>query len=373
MHTRLIAVAALAALTPVLLHGNVAADNHQNTHRRTPHAGLATVKNGAATTEAVSLPDAAHNAPSHYQAATKPFSAAGLTWVGEGDVHASIRTHSDGRWSPWFALGHGETGPGRAGTALAWTGTSDGVEITAQVAYGSAQDVRLHLINPGQDTYTSGSRGPLAGVDESAAPLPVLSRADWQADESQMTWPAEYAEDIKAVTVHHTATRNDYTPEEVPAILRSIYRFQAVERQWGDIGYNVLVDRFGRAWEGRAGGVDRAVVGAHAGGFNTGTAGVALIGDTTNEMPTAEAKETIARFIAYKLHPYGIDPRGTVQITGGPSTSYPAGSTIDVPRVFGHNMTSATACPGYGLEIHLDQLRERAAVLGGSVSLAPPV
>ena len=68
--------------------------------------------------------------------------------------------------------------------------------------------------------------------------------------------------------VHHTVNANDYTRDEVPGILRSIYAYHTQSRGWSDVGYNFLVDRFGRIWEGRYGGVDRPVVGAHTLGYN---------------------------------------------------------------------------------------------------------
>jgi uncharacterized protein with LGFP repeats len=178
-----------------------------------------------------------------------------------------------------------------------------------------------------------------------------------------MTWAPEYASEVYAVAVHHTVNRNDYREDEVPGMLRAIYYFHAVSRGWGDIGYNVLVDRFGRAWEGRAGGMNNAVVGAHAGGFNTGTAGVALLGDYSSVDPPAEALETAARFIAYKLGSYGYDPRSDTVLHGGPSDKLPAGTNLPAPRVFPHKLTSATACPGGRLEAQLPWLRERASQL----------
>ena len=54
------------------------------------------------------------------------------------------------------------------------------------------------------------------------------------------------------VFVHHTATPNGYAPDDVPAIIRSIYTYHVRSNGWNDIGYNFLVDAFGRVFEGRA-------------------------------------------------------------------------------------------------------------------------
>jgi hypothetical protein len=59
---------------------------------------------------------------------------------------------------------------------------------------------------------------------------------------------------VRAVVLHHTASSNDYGPADVPALLRGFYAYHVRSRGWSDVGYNVLVDRFGTAWEGRAGG-----------------------------------------------------------------------------------------------------------------------
>ena len=87
-----------------------------------------------------------------------------------------------------------------------------------------------------------------------------------------------YAADVRFAIVHHTAGRNDYTRAEAAAIVKGIQLFHVQGNGWNDIGYNFLVDRFGTIYEGRFGGVDRNVVGAHALGFNTGSVGIALLG-----------------------------------------------------------------------------------------------
>ena len=50
--------------------------------------------------------------------------------------------------------------------------------------------------------------------------------------------------------------------------MRGIYTYHARTLGWCDVGYNVLVDKYGQAFEGRRGGLDRNVQGAHAGGFS---------------------------------------------------------------------------------------------------------
>jgi hypothetical protein len=172
---------------------------------------------------------------------------------------------------------------------------------------------------------------------------------------------------LKASAVHHTATTNNYTAAQVPGILRSIYRFHAVSRGWGDIGYNVLVDRFGRLWEGRAGGLSRPVVGAHSGGYNSYTTGVSFIGDHRGRAVATRSREAAARFLAWKfsISP-AFDPRGLTRLTGGGfSSRYPPGTTITAHRIHGHRRTNATTCPGARGVAALGPLRRRVAVLLG--------
>ena len=57
----------------------------------------------------------------------------------------------------------------------------------------------------------------------------------------------------KKIVIHHTATTNSYT--DGAAQVRAVYAYQAGTRSWGDVGYHVLVDRYGRIYEGRQGRV----------------------------------------------------------------------------------------------------------------------
>jgi hypothetical protein len=192
----------------------------------------------------------------------------------------------------------------------------------------------------------------------------VYTRGDWGARDA--TQAPEYASGgLHNAIVHHTVNSNAYGPDDVPSIIRGIQAYHMDANGWSDIGYNFLVDRFGRTWEGRAGGIDKAVIGAHSGGFNTGSTGVALIGDFGSAHPTNEALEATARIVGWKLADAGVDPLGhfTATSLSEENTAHPAGSTVYIGRVSGHRDTWATACPGQVLYNLLPAIANRAAQL----------
>ena len=290
---------------------------------------------------------------------------------GESPARKDPASESPGGWSGWLTAAaeeaavtrNGDHRVLRDGAELIWTGPAEGVEVVVTGLAGDVpSDLRVDLIDPGRGGAFAGPPPRRRAAGAVSAP-PIRTRAQWGADESKMTWRAQYAPVLKAAVLHHTATSNAYRPADVPGIMRSIYQFQAVSRGWGDVGYNVLVDRFGQAWEGRAGGLSRPVIGAHAGGFNTGTFGVSMIGDFTGVAPPAATLETVARLLAWKYAQHGLNPRGSTTITGGPSTRYKTRVTITVPVLYPHKLTSVTACPGKYGEAALQRLRDRAAAL----------
>ena len=133
-------------------------------------------------------------------------------------------------------------------------------------------------------------------------------------------------------------------------MLRSIYFFHTYVRGWNDIGYNFAVDAYGRIWEARAGGIDRAVVGAQAGGYNVESFGAVLLGDFSATLPTAAARQSLARLIAWKLALHGVPASGRVTVEVDPSdyyyTRFRPGQRVSLPRVAAHRDGCTTDCPG---------------------------
>ena len=146
--------------------------------------------------------------------------------------------------------------------------------------------------------------------------------------------------------VHHTAETNDYTKAEVPEIIRGIYDYHVNSHGWNDIGYNVLVDKWGRLWEGRAGGLDRAVIGAHALGVNDETTGISALGNYDEVAAPDAMTAGIERFLAWKLDRHGVDPTGTATINGEQH-----------PTIIGHRDVNQTICPGQYLADRLPEIR----------------
>lgn len=297
---------------------------------------------------------------------TDPFALVGVTWAADPavtDTVVQIRVQDEtGDWGGWTQVAvedagreaGGGSGTVRGGTEPLWTGPSSGVEAELVTRSGAAPtDVRLDLVDPGDSPADAVlDAADITDTAQAATSMPaVYSRAQWGADESIRTWAPQYASTISAATIHHTADSNDYTAAEVPAMLRSIYRYHAISRGWGDIGYNVLADKYGRLWEGRYGGLASTVVGAHAGGFNSTTFGVSMLGNYDLVAPSFAMLDAVADIVAWKFALYGVDPRGTVTLTsgGGSTVKWPAGTRVTLPTIFAHRDTGLTTCPGqYG-------------------------
>ena len=319
------------------------------------------------------------------------FSAVGVTWAVDADVtdvKVRLRTvTAEGGWSDWSDLQaddaeqtqsrHTESGDVRAGTAPSWTGPSHGVEVQVTAASGKQpRDVQLDLIDPGHSDADArvGTSPAVQDQAHAGSTLPaIFSRADWGADESIRFWDPEYAPTIKAATIHHTADGNNYTAAQVPALLRSIYAYHTNSRGWGDIGYNVIVDKFGRAWEGRYGGLTSTVIGAHAGGFNTGTFGISMLGNYAVTDTPAVVIDTVAAVIAWKFGLYSVDPNGVTQLTsgGGGTAKYPQGQVVYLPTIFAHRDVGNTTCPGDYAYARMGQIRSLVTAKMPPVSGSP--
>jgi hypothetical protein len=302
------------------------------------------------------------------------FDLVGLHWRGTGSV--SFRTRSlSGRWSAWHtAAPEAEDAP-NVGTAEArradgwrlgnpwWTGGSDRIEYRLR---GRVVRLRAYFVR------SPSSAVPTRTLAVAGSP-PIVSRLAWNADESIVRAPPQYAASLQLAIVHHTAGSNTYTRAQAPAVVRGIELYHVQANGWNDIGYNLLVDRFGTVYEGRAGGVDKNVVGAHALGFNTGSVGIAVLGTYSGSPPSQAAQDALARVIAWRLDVAHVDPLSTLTYVSGGSERFPPGIPVFLRAVSGHRDTGLTECPGDALYALLDGIAARAQSIGLPKIYAPHV
>lgn len=295
----------------------------------------------------------------------------GVRWDGEREASASMRVHDGTGWGEWTSLGDPvqeqmgveaglEQGVQSLDEGREWAteGTivmdADRVEVRLEGAAGGA------TVDTWTTQVTAADRAEVASVPTAGGGsegLVVANRKQWAADMDLVPGTAPIWDSPKlGVTVHHTATEPYYTPEQVPAMLRSIYQYHAHTLGWGDMGYNMVVDRHGRIWEGRSGGIERNVQGAHAFGMNGSWFGLSVLGDhTISTVPQVEF-DALNSATAWVLNRYDVDATSEVRYTNAT-----LGWTRWLPAIHGHGDVDATACPGYHLAGLLDIARDLVA------------
>ncbi|MFH9686953.1 N-acetylmuramoyl-L-alanine amidase [Streptomyces sp. NPDC021019] len=205
-----------------------------------------------------------------------------------------------------------------------------------------------------------------AGAKPYIGPRPkIVTRKGWGADEKLRERNFAYTKSVRAAFVHHSATGNNYTCKQAPSVLRSIYRYHVKSSGWRDFGYNFAVDKCGNIYEGRAGGVSKAVLGAHTLGFNSNTMGVAVLGTYSSTNPPAAAVTAVSKLTAWKLGLFGANPKGKVTLVSGGSGKYAKGKRVKMNVISGHRNAFATECPGARLYKKLGKARTTSAKLQG--------
>lgn len=301
-------------------------------------------------------------------AAAFEFMAVGAKWnadiAAEHALAIEVRTSDDGaRWSKWYLLPDVDGGPSpekarNTSDLLFVRGRLLQIRLSIQ---GESEPVRIRDLTL---TYLDSRAGPTADELAAAATLNstqagqprIFSRAEWGANESyrfqngQEVWPPDYMSP-QGLVIHHTASPELTDPA---AWIRAVYYYHAVTLGWGDIGYNFVVDKEGRLYQGRYPGTppgSQIVKGGHALQFNCCTVGIVVLGDYQSvSWPTAASIQGLVDISAWLVTRFGLDPLGRSFIVE--RTVYNISGHRDV--LPGH-----TACPGDRLYPYLPELRQR--------------
>ncbi|WP_323793909.1 N-acetylmuramoyl-L-alanine amidase, partial [Nocardioides sp.] len=348
--------------------------------------GLVLATSGGSDVVSVTLPLGDDVAPrvaprrwESQQLPTSTHSMAALTWpLTEEPPTAYLRSRKSGAWGAWVRLSTLHDGPDasqeaplRAGTDLMWIGRADGVQV--RLVGRRPPGAALVLFHPqarAGDPFLAGlaarrTAGRRSSPDQPVAAPALVGRKQWGADNSLNNGAPRYVGTITQVHVHHTVNSNTYARDDVPALVRGMHAYHTRTLGWSDIGYNFLVDRFGVAYVGRAGGPSKLVRGAHTLGFNAESTGIAAIGNYETATPSDAMLETIAALAAWKLDPFARDPLGRVNVRSEGSDKYSSGKVANLPTIDGHRDTNDTACPGKNLYAVLPKVRQRTAALMG--------
>ena len=302
------------------------------------------------------------------------FDLVGLHWQGSGAVRFRTRSLA-GRWSVWQRAqpeagdqpdrGSAEA-KRRSGWRLGnpyWVGPSNLLEWRLT---GDVRRLRAWYV------WSPITHSRLRAVSMAGSPK-ILPRAAWNANEKIRRAAPRYAKSVHFAVVHHTAGSDTYTAAQSPAIVRAIELYHVQGNGWNDIGYNCLVDKYGQVFEGRAGGIDRNVIGAHAEGFNSGSTGVAVIGNYSSASITPAAEQALVGLLAWRLDVAHVDPLGLVTWISGGNPKYPTGQPVLLRAISGHRDTGFTTCPGTRLYAKLPDIAHQVAATGLPKLYAPTV
>lgn len=298
----------------------------------------------------------------------------------DGPGTLAVRAEAGGTWSDWQRLSveDHEAPDGLAGEEGAsapfpvigplWLGNDAG-RLEVVVVGGQATQAELIFLGPGDNEPDADDAifEPASASAGGTVAMPAIfgrqqwATGSWDYQNDSCDSGPSVADHLQAVVIHHTVTANGYSESDVDDIIRAIYYGHVVVNGWCDIGYNFVVDQFGRIWEARTDSLNQAVIGGHARGFNTGTVGVALLGQhhpgasPTAQAPTAAAESAVEALAHWKLGVHGVDPGGHTWLRNR-STRQPLKLAGDswhyVPTVLGHRDLGVTSCPGnFGYDI----------------------
>ncbi len=322
-------------------------------------------------------------AGTHRVRAPEPFDLAGVQWRDPARPRLALRTLGpdgapDGPWANVSAAGHGpdRVAPGapRVGDPV-WTGRALELELQAST---DLRGVALQLVAaaPSAPDAAAVAALALAAPTLPAGPgqPPIIARAAWAQGLAPAPRDGAGYGVVRLAFVHHTENPNGYSSADVPAMLRAIWLYHVQAEGWHDIGYNFVIDSFGRTFEARAGGIDEPVVGAQAGGYNLVSTGVAILGTFSAALPSPPALDALQALLAWKLSLHGVPTNGQVTVHVDPAgavySRFPAGAAVTLPRIAGHRDGDSTDCPGDALYARLPSVRLQALALAGSPLVA---
>lgn len=282
-----------------------------------------------------------------------PFIAYSFCWENTPYSTLEIRFSADNRlWTNWYQVSRDSHNPERVISELGFTAKEHRYyQLRSHNFATYPLQLSVHFYSPGDspEPVANTPADPPTPTGPSSCPcLPpsLISRAQWCPTGDCPPAANPVTTQVTHLIVHHAAGTN--TASDWAAVVRSIWDFHVNTNGWADIGYNWLIDPQGNAYVGRG----NNITGAHFCGRNAGTAGICILGNFTNQIPTGSARNTLARILAWKSCDTGIHPQ---------EEALHAASGVVLPRIAGHRDGCTTSCPGDAFYPLLPDLRQQTA------------
>ena len=319
-----------------------------------------------------------------------PFS--GLGFSGPGSESPTVHWRAleeNGQWSGWQLVEPmdefdgpdpgtveeqaASAGDERWASDALWVGSATHLQVQVEGASLDSLDITVIDSAGLSESLAAKAKRTLMSLgtqQQSAEASPgqpsIIPRSQWLGSSATCDSGSISNRTVRAAVLHHTVTNNTYSEAEAPQQVRNMYHYHACTLGWADLGYNFVVDRFGNIYEGRRGGITKGIQGAHAAGWNSGTFGVALMGNHNTATPSPAALDSAAALINWKYDVHNIDPSASATTTLNSQT---------IPTLVGHrnvrgsytkNPSTTTDCPGQLLYTRMDELRDDIAAGGSS-------
>ena len=345
------------------------------------------------------------------------FNVVGLTWTGEmaDSTQLQVKIREAGKWTSWntltFTSEHGPDGDTRE-AAKVLNGTdpllalaSDAISVRA-ITNSSSLPKDMHLVITGSQP-TSEDQMMMNAVNQAAtfpsyADSPqgarvlrpnIVTRAQWMGSYASTYETSAYRDEdpemgtgIIAGFVHHTVTTNSYAKSggrDAAYQMRSLFLFFVRGRHYKDMGYSFLVDKYGTIYEGRSGcpvpngtnadiiaacdGPTMPAIGAHTAGMNRNTFAISAIGGYHLVRPHSAMVNSIAKLMAWRIAPYGLDPqvKTVIPMYSDPKrySQFKNGQFAYKYTISGHRDVGRTVCPGKYLYPYMSSIRSKIAAL----------
>jgi hypothetical protein len=276
-----------------------------------------------------------------------PFFTYFFEWP-EGELEVQIRFSTDAeKWTPWQPMARDDHSVDK-GSTLLYVGDPAHRYYQLQVA-GALAAANLHFYYPGTTVAAAAEEATGEARDLLGCPCPqpeYQTRSQWCPSDNCPIRGTPVTTAVTHLIVHHTAGPNELS--DWAAYMRSVWDFHVNGRGWDDIGYNWLIDPNGVIYQGRGDNIR----GAHFCSSNTGTMGVAMMGDYTDREPSSAALLALRHLLAWKSCDRDFDPQ---EVAFHPS------SGRNLRRVSGHRDGCDTACPGDQFYPLFGQVRQGVA------------